>query len=140
MKTKFISIKNLFKDGQQNEHMISLGNRFELPALIRELGNRMVASCFPGKVKFTNRFKQLSRFSNHILSKTRRHGPVYTVNYLKCCQLAVQKCIAKDKITSLRELNPSFPFPRLSKSNLPKIIPLSDRRAIVSGSPAIIRW
>jgi len=139
-KIKFVSLKHVFKDGIKVDSMISLGNPFEFPALIKNLGNYLIASVFINGVKFANRFRQLHNFHKYILLISKRHGPVYAVNYLKVCQLAVQKCIAKDEISSLRELNPTFPFPRLSRSKLPKIISLSDRRAIISGSPSIIRW
>jgi len=71
---------------------------------------------------------------------TRHHGPVYTVNYLKAAQLAVQKRIGRNGVKSLNEINPDFPFPRLSSSGLPQVIPLGDRRAILSGNEFIIRW
>jgi hypothetical protein len=69
----------------------------------------------------------------------KHHGSVYTVQYLKTCQLAVQKKIAADKITSLRDLNPDLHLPRLSKSALPRVIPLSDRRLISRGNTEVIR-
>lgn len=137
---KFISIKSLMSDKPREESMISLDNPFELSALFKEYGNRLIVSCFPDTVKLNHRSRQLNNFGNHLLSLKRRHGATYVVHYLKCSQLAVQKGISKDQINSLRELNPSFPFPRLSRSNLPKIIPLSDRRSIMSGCPSIIRW
>jgi hypothetical protein len=70
---------------------------------------------------------------------SRRHGITYTVKYLKACQLAVQKSIAGQPLTTLRELEPSLPLPRLTKSGLPRIIQLRDRAAIRSGSYSVIR-
>jgi hypothetical protein len=70
---------------------------------------------------------------------SKRHGVPYTVKYLKACQLAVQKRIAGQALSSLRELEPDLPLPRLSKSGLPRIIQLRDRRAIASGSHSVIR-
>jgi len=64
---------------------------------------------------------------------------MYTVKYLKSCQLALQKRISKDMISSLREIEPDLPFPRLTSSRLPRIIPLADRRAILSGNAFTIR-
>lgn len=69
----------------------------------------------------------------------KHHGDVFVVNYLKAGQLAIQKQLAKDKIESLRDLNPKYPFPRLSQSGLPRIIPLMDRRLICQGSGSVIR-
>jgi len=69
----------------------------------------------------------------------RRHGITYTVKYLKACQLAVQKKIAGQPLTSLRELEPDLPLPRLTKAGLPRIIQLRDRQAIGSKSYSVIR-
>jgi len=69
----------------------------------------------------------------------KNHGSLTTIKYLKASQLAIQKAIAKDKIKSLREIDPSLPHPRLTRTGLPVFIPLSDRRAIISGSTSIIR-
>jgi hypothetical protein len=74
------------------------------------------------------------------MSLRRKHGSVYVVKYLKTSQLAIQKCIAGEKISSLRELESSYSFPRVSNSGLPLIIPLSDRRAIKNKSTTIIRF
>jgi hypothetical protein len=69
----------------------------------------------------------------------KHHGVSTTVKYLKASQLAIQKAIAKDRIGSLRDLEPDLPLPRLSRSSLPRYIPLGDRRAILSGSGSVIR-
>lgn len=90
-------------------------------------------------MKFTNRLAQLHRFSGYLLQMVKHRGARTTVLYLKACQLAVQKKIAKDRIDSLRDIEPNLSLPRLSHSGLPRIIPLSDRRAIASGSVSCIR-
>jgi len=81
----------------------------------------------------------MHNFYNYILIKNKNHGSKYCVAYLKTSQLAIQKAIAKDKISSLRELDKTYAFPRLSSCGLPRYIPLSDRRAIMSGSTSVIR-
>lgn len=90
-------------------------------------------------MKLQPRIAQLNMFSGYIRQMVKHHGAVYTVKYLKACQLAVQKRIAEDRIKSLRDLVPDLPLPRLSTSRLPRIIPLRDRRAICSGSSSVIR-
>jgi hypothetical protein len=70
----------------------------------------------------------------------KHHGATYTVKYLKTCQLALQKRISGDRIKSLREIEPDLPFPRLTTSGLPRIIPLVDRRSILSGNTFVIRY
>jgi len=89
--------------------------------------------------KTTNRLKQLQNIGRYLLIMRKNHGVLVTVKYLKAAQLAVQKAIAKDRIKSLRDIDPSLPHPRLSSSGLPAIIPLGDRRAILSGSSSVIR-
>jgi hypothetical protein len=70
----------------------------------------------------------------------KHHGPVYVVKYLKSCQLALQKRISGERIKSLNEIDPDYPFPRLTRSSLPRIIPLADRRAILSGNAFVTRF
>jgi hypothetical protein len=70
----------------------------------------------------------------------KHHGEVYTVKYLKSSQLALFKAIAGNPFKTLRELEPDLPLPRLTTSGLPRFIPLEDRRAILSGNSATIRF
>jgi len=135
----FHSIRNAFKDYIVSERMISLGNSFELPALFKVYGWRLLASCFPQRVKFTNRLAQLNMIAGYLRQMVKHHGARATVLYLKACQLAVQKKIAKDRIQSLRDLDPTLPLPRLTRGGLPRIIPLADRRAIAQGSVSVTR-
>jgi len=68
-----------------------------------------------------------------------RHGSLYVVKYLKACQIAVQRKVAKSPFKSLREIEPDLHLPRLSTSGLPVIIKLADRRAICVGGINTIR-
>jgi len=70
----------------------------------------------------------------------KNHGDMYVVKYLKACQLAIQKKIAGTPVSSLRELEPDYNFPRLSKSGLPSCINLQDRASICNGSFKVIRF
>lgn len=84
--------------------------------------------------------RTMYNFSQYLLSLRRKHGSEYVVKYLKLSQLAIQKCIAGEKIASMRQLEPSLSFPRVSNSGLPSAIPLSDRRAIMNKSTSVIRF
>lgn len=139
MKTKFISIKSLFKDYLVQGKLISLNNSIELLALFRRIGFRITGLLFLGVKRRQSRSVQLIHFGKHILKMVKHHGDVYTVNYLKACQLAVQKAVARDKVSSLRDLNPMLALPRLASCGLPGIIPKEDRRSILGGAPAVIR-
>jgi len=70
----------------------------------------------------------------------KHHGEVYTVKYLKVCLLVSQKVLCGEEVRTLRELEPNLPFPRLSRSGLPKVIPLADRRSMLSGNQFIIQY
>lgn len=61
------------------------------------------------------------------------------MKYLKASQLALQKKIAGQALSSLRELEPDLPMPRLTKSGLPAVIGLRHRRAIYGRSYIIVR-
>jgi len=62
------------------------------------------------------------------------------IKYLKAAQLAIQKKISGSPFSSLRDIEPDLPLPRLSKSGLPEFIKLEDRAAIVRGSLTVIRY
>jgi len=139
--TKFFALYNSFKDSVRSMPMVSLGNSIELPVLFKKLGHRVLCACFPKIVKFNARLRQLTQFCQHLLRMRKHHGEVFVVKYLKASQLAVSKAIAGVPFKSLSELEPDLPLPRLSSSGLPVLIPLRDRRAILSGrAPAVIRW
>lgn len=136
----FFSLFRSFKDSVITEPMVSLGNLIELPVLFKKLGWRLAAASFPRIVKFNGRLRQGGNFGVKLLRLSRDNGPVYVVKYLKSSQLAVSKAIAGNPFKSLRELEPDLPLPRLTSSGLPRVIPLADRRAILSGSSSVIRW
>lgn len=136
---KFFSLFNSFRDSVVTKPVVSLGNLFELPVLGKRLGWRLLSACFPSATKFTGRLRQLTNFIHKLLRMHHNHGQKYVVKYLKANQLAISKAIAGNPFRSLRELEPDLPLPRLSSSGLPPVIPLMDRRAIMSGSPSVIR-
>jgi hypothetical protein len=121
--------------------LISLGNSIELPALYRKFGWRFLLISFrsKGMGKLTSRLRLLQNFAKYILIMVKRHDSEYAVKYLKASQLAVQRAVAGKPCSSLREIEPDLPLPRLSRSGLPVIISLADRRAIIAGSPSTIR-
>jgi len=137
---KFISLRNLFRDNKISEPMVSLNNSLELLALSSQIGWRITLAIFGRKGRVSFRLRQIHNFFNYILRMNTKHGGKYTVNYLKCCQLAIQKAIAGNKVSSLRSIDKTYSFPRLSNSGLPRYIPLHDRRAIMNHSTSLIRF
>lgn len=138
--TFFLSMKTAFADYMIHDRLISLNNSVELLALFKKLGWRLLSASIPRIEKSTNRLSQLYNFGKYVLRMRKHHGELTTIKYLKACQLSIQKAISGDRIKSLRDLEPDLPLPRLTKSSLPRYIPLGDRRAILSGSPSVIRW
>lgn len=119
--------------------MVTLDNSIELPALGRRLGFRLLGACCPNLVKFASRLRQLNHFFMYLISMRKKHGRMYVVKYLKSSQLAMQRKLAGTPVSSLRELEPELGLRRLASCGLPRVIPRRDRRAILSGSPSIIR-
>jgi len=136
----FFNLYKSFKDSVVTVPEVSLGNPIELPVLLKKLGWRIAGSCFPSMTKFNARLRQLHNFGQHILRMRKHHGDMFVVKYLKAAQLAISKAVAGNPFHSLRELEPDLNLPRLTTSGLPPVIPLGDRRRILSGHPSTIRW
>jgi hypothetical protein len=69
----------------------------------------------------------------------RHHGASFTVKYLKACHMAVQRKLSSQPFTSLRQIEPNLPFPRLI-NGLPHFIGSKDRSALRAGCPSTIRY
>jgi hypothetical protein len=108
--------------------------------LITGFGWRIISLAFPNKVKFSGRLRLLAMFSNYIWRMYTTNGSVQVVKFLKAGQLAIQKSIGKDRITSLRQLDKDLVRSRLTSQGLPTIIPSRDRRLIAGGSASVIRF
>lgn len=119
--------------------LVKLENSLEFSALLSRLGGRVIASCFPRVVKLQAKIGFLLTFHKTLIRLRKAHGSVYVVKYLKGSQLALQKLIAGTPFSSLREIEPDLPLPRLI-NGLPRLIPLSDRKFIRMGSTSIIRY
>lgn len=137
-KNSFFSNFKLYKDVYKAGTMISLSNEFHLLSLMKEIGYRIVTLSLLS-TKETSRFRMLHNFARFLIKMTKNHGEVYTVKYLKASQLCIQKKLAGQPFSSLREIEPDYNFPRLSKSGLPVVIKLQDRAAICNDSLRIIR-
>lgn len=111
-----------------------------LADLFGALAWRLILACFPGQVRLINRLRVVNMFRGYLFSMYRHHGDTYTVKYLKACSLAISKSIGKEKLETLRVLEPDLALPRLTSSGLPKFIPSRDRRLILGGSVPVIRF
>jgi hypothetical protein len=138
MKNNFFKNLKLYSDVYKAGSEISLSNEKHLKLVLKNIGWRIVTLCLLS-TKETSRFRMLHNFGSFIIKMNRNHGEVYTVKYLKACQLAIQKKLAGQPFSSLREIEPDYNFPRLSKSGLPSIIKTVDRASICNNSYRIIR-
>jgi len=138
-KKQNINFISLINDVKFSTNMINLNN-FELLALFRTYGYTFVNAIGTRGRGYATRLNFLLKFFRFILHLRKMHGVEFCIQYLKTGQLAIQKKLAGTPVSSLRELNPDFPLPRLT-NGLPGIIPLSDRRLISSKkSSSVIRY
>jgi len=138
LKNSFFSNFKLYKDVYKAGTMISLTNEFHLLLVLKTIGYRIVTMSLLS-TKETSRFRMLHNFGKFLIKMVKNHGDMYTVKYLKASQLCIQKKLAGQPFKSMREVEPDYNFPRLSKSGLPVIIKLQDRSAICNNSLRITR-
>lgn len=137
-KSKFTFV-SLIKDVTFSSNMISLNNSFELLALFKTYGFRVLNSIGSKSRGYRTRLNFMLKFFKFLLYLRRSHSSEFVVAYLKAGQLAIQKKVANNPVESLREINPDYPLPRLV-NGFPHVIPVSDRRLMTSGVPSVIRF
>jgi len=129
----------LVKDSYEKERVISLSNSREFLNALHTYSWKLVSLCMGTKVKTVPRTLLFHRFGLFLLSMYKRNGSLYVVKYLKASQLAIQKVIAGEPFSSLKEIEPDYNLPRLARCGLPHVIRSRDRRALLSGSANVIR-
>jgi hypothetical protein len=75
----------------------------------------------------------------HVKKMYRHHGEIFTIKWLKASHVALQKYLAGDPLTSLRQLEPRMPLPRLI-NGCPSIINRRDRQLMRQGNTFICRF
>lgn len=78
-------------------------------------------------------------FFGFLLFLQKEHGSTFTIKWLKAGYVAIQKELGQNGMTTLRDIDPSLPLPRLA-GRLPRIIPVSDRNSIKNGDVTVIRF
>jgi hypothetical protein len=114
--------------------LVNLSRSQNLFRVLRAYSWKIISILSERRIKDFNQVNLYYNFGRYVYVMSRRHGVLYVVKYLKACSLAVQRAVAGSPMTSLRELEPELPLPRLSSCGLPVIIGTRDRRAILSGS------
>jgi len=140
MKTQLIKINRIFLDTKEyvREQLIRLESK-QLSSLFNRFAFKIISLSLRSSRKISNRIQLYHKFGRYLLSMNRRHGSTYVVKYLKACSLAVSKAVAGQPLSSLRDLEPDLPLPRLTKSGLPRIIGSRDRKAIMNNCTKVIR-
>lgn len=141
-----MSNKNLFKN--KNKLLLFRAKSVRIEKLLPVSKIRRALPINLKKVVILSMGKQSSikeririayNFFSRVLKMNRNHGSYFTVKWLKANQVALQKYLGDDKISSLRVLEPNLPLPRLI-NGCPAIISRSDRQMIRSGNVNLMRF
>lgn len=119
------------------DKMVSLSNKIG-STLFKPLAfNNMLAHGRIGRLAGgVNKTRDFIKF---LVKLYRQHGTTYTIKWLKSSHVAIARCLGRNKVISLRSLEPDYNLPRLV-NGLPKIIPLGDRMRIRRGDARTIRF
>uniref|UniRef100_A0AAU6NDL5 RNA-dependent RNA polymerase n=1 Tax=Rhizoctonia solani mitovirus 39-Ph TaxID=3162542 RepID=A0AAU6NDL5_9VIRU len=79
-------------------------------------------------------------FLTFVLKYNKSHGVGPTVKWLKAQHVVLQKALGQDILKSTISLGTPLSYSRLAGGGLPRIIPLIERRRILSGDPHSIRF
>jgi hypothetical protein len=119
--------------------MVSLLNSKEFKVVLGRYGRVFTRILFPSS-KVQSRVIMIRNFGNMLLRLTKNHGPVFVVKYLKALSVALQRYIGGLPLSSLREIEPSLPLPRLATCGLPSFIPQRERNELKKLTPSVVRW
>jgi hypothetical protein len=100
---------------------------------------KIVSLCMGRIAGLRNRLVITQNFIKLVCRINDSHGANFTIKWLKCCYVAIQKAQAGDYLVSLRSLEPGLPLPRLV-NGVPAFIGPMDRAHIRSGHPSVIRY
>lgn len=139
MKMEFKDLKALKFAPSESTYMVSLLNSKEFKDVLKRYGRVWTRTLFPAH-KVPSRLQILTRFGDMLLRLTRHHGPRFVVKYLKALTVALQRFIGGQPLSSLREIEPDLPLPRLATCGLPTFIPLRERLELKKLTPSVVRW
>jgi len=106
---------------------------------LKKYGFKIIKLCIHKRSKLVPKLRMLHNFGRYLLYLNKHHGSLFVVKYLKAAQLSIQRKLAGQPFSSLREIEPDLNLPRLAKCGLPAIIGTKDRKAILSGSTQVIQ-
>jgi len=114
--------------------MVNLSRFKNLDRTFRRFSWKIISILNQKRVQRLSQVNLFYNFARYVYVLKRRHGVVYVVKYLKACSLAIQRAVAGSPMSSLRDIEPDLPLPRLTTSGLPVIIGTRDRKSILAGS------
>lgn len=118
--------------------LVNLSRFQNLDRVLRRFTWKLLSIVHQKRIQGFSQVNLYYNFGRYIYVMKQRHGVLYVVKYLKACSLALQRAVAGSPMSSLRDIEPDLPLPRLSSSGLPVIIGTRDRRAILAGSRKVI--
>jgi len=123
----------------RDQKLVSLESSQAFLDFLQKYGFKIIKLCIHKRSKLVPKLRMLHNFGRYLIYLNRNHGSTYVVKYLKAAQLSIQRKLAGQPFSSLREIEPDLNLPRLSSCGLPAIIGTRDRKAILSGSVQVIR-
>jgi len=123
----------------RDQKLISLESSKAFLDFLQKYGFKIIKLCIHKRSKLVPKLRMLHNFGKYLLFLNKHHGPTFVVKYLKAAQLSIQRKLAGQPFSSLREIEPDLNLPRLAKCGLPAMIGTRDRKAILSGSVQVIQ-
>lgn len=123
----------------RDQKLISLESSKAFIDFLMKYGFKIIKLCIHKRSKLVPKLRMLHNFGKYLCYLNKHHGTTFVVKYLKAAQLSIQRKLAGQPFSSLREIEPDMNLPRLAKCGLPAIIGTKDRKAIISGSTQVIQ-
>jgi hypothetical protein len=123
----------------RDQRLISLENRKLFDEFLSKYAFKIIKLIIPKNSKVVNKVRLFYNFGKYLMYLHKHHGSLFVVKYLKASQLAIQRKLAGQPFSSLREIEPDLNLPRLASCGLPAIIGTRDRKSILAGSTRVIQ-
>lgn len=117
--------------------LFSLRNEKLLRKVLSKYSQKVI-SLATGKIKVSPRLRRFNNFLGLVFKYYKNHGASYTIKWLKACHMTVQRKLSSNHCTSLRDIEPNLPLPRLI-NGLPTFIGTMDRKMIRMNHKGTIR-
>lgn len=123
----------------RDQKLVSLESSKAFLDFLQKYGFKIIKLCIHKRSKLVPKLRMLHNFGKYLIFLNKHHGTTFVVKYLKAAQLSIQRKLAGQPFSSLREIEPDMNLPRLASCGLPAMIGTRDRKAILSGSTQVIQ-